>query len=287
MKTKSIEISKPARQRAWGWPAVINFFLGGAGAGLFLFVVVVEFFSSGPSAVSKKISFALLCSSLVVLGFIALATEAGRPHKAVYLLRKLRHVWLSRETLFALVFVGTALLDGFQGWIGLRVIAILSALALLTSQGLIFYQVRAIESWRVSAIPPFFVSSGFASGSGAFLLIESTGPIPPVANTMIIAVIGIAVNLSIWLVYLSRLRPRISAKPGSGLSDVAGLARPAAFGHILALAFLILALVWQENLMGAIIDMLTALSGSAILGSIWVQKTAIILNGSHKKGISI
>jgi DMSO reductase anchor subunit len=286
LNKKILEIAKPARQITWGRQAVINFFLGGTGAGLFLFSNAIDFFSADPTAVSKKITFVLICPLLVVMGFAALATEVGRPLKAGYLLQKLKHVWLSRETFFALVFVGTTLLYGFLCWIGFRVIALTSATALLVCQGLILYQIRAIDSWNFLAIPPFFFSSGFCSGSGMFLLMESIHPNPPTENSLIIALIGITVNLTLWLVYISRFRVRNFTETWSLSYAMVELVRHTS-GHLLSLTFLVLCLVLRRGAMDFIIDILEAITGLVIMGGIWRQEATIILKKSYKKGISI
>src|SRR3990172_13029872 len=87
------ELLPPLKQTLWGRLAVVNFFLGGAGAGAYLVAVSLTGFSATPLA-----RVALTLGPLLVLaGFLAVAVEAGRPLRGAQVLRMAEPSWMSRE----------------------------------------------------------------------------------------------------------------------------------------------------------------------------------------------
>src|SRR3972149_3283401 len=89
---RSVELIPATPQRLWGKPAVANFALGGLGAGLYL-AAVVEVWLGAPGAVNVA---SWLGPVLVLAGFVAVATEAGRPLRGPRVLTRLRTSWMSR-----------------------------------------------------------------------------------------------------------------------------------------------------------------------------------------------
>src|SRR3990172_10465716 len=96
-----VELIPAQRQRLWGWQAVVNFTLGGVGAGLYGTAVVVAGFERGPSVVLAS----WLAPLLVLAGFAAVAGEAGRPLRGPRVLWKVRTSWMSRELWIGGAFV--------------------------------------------------------------------------------------------------------------------------------------------------------------------------------------
>src|SRR3989337_3192200 len=90
---RTVELTPATPKTLWGKPAVINFALGVLGAGLYL-AALVEVWLGGPG-VLKVASW--LGPALVLAGFIAVATEAGRPLRGPRVLSRLRTPWMSRE----------------------------------------------------------------------------------------------------------------------------------------------------------------------------------------------
>jgi DMSO reductase anchor subunit len=225
--------------------------------------------------------------SLVVLGFIALSFEAGRPLKAIHLLRNLRNAWLSRETLFAIVFVSTSIVDWLILLPFFRIVAFLSGFAFITSQGLILYQILAIKNWNVPAIPIFFISSGCASGAGVFLLTATIENHSMTIGALMIAMTAFVVNLLSWSFYLHALNSHILNTTTGDYPQSSNRNTLIAFGHAFPLLFLFALIVWQTKITASIESVLTALSGLIILASVNRQKFIIIFSVSTRKEITI
>ena len=286
MAVKNIMILSAVPQGVWGWPGVINFILGGAGTGLYLVNFVAEFFQNGSSVVSRHAQLGLLGPILAILGFVALTTEAGHPTRGIHLFRNLRSAWMSRETLFWSLFVPAAILDWFIPSPFFRIVAVPSALALMVSQGLILYQMRAIRTWNMPVMPLFFISSGFISGTGVVLLIGGLIKLPLSLSTIVIGITTISVNLIIWLLYLTCFRCNDFLEATEKLRRPLSLIITVGLGHILPLVLLFLLAVWAgSEARGPFL--LEAVSGLAILLGVTFQKKAIVAKASQLKAITI
>jgi len=286
MSIKNITIFQAAPQHVWGWPGIVNFILGGAGTGIYLVNFVEGILQNGSSAMSKHVPLGPLGPVLAILGFVALTTEAMQPMRGIHLFRNLRRSWLSRETLFWLVFVSAAILDWFIPNTFFRIVAVPSALALMVSQGFILFQMRAITTWNLPVMPLFFISSGFTSGSGLVLLIGGLTKSPLSLSMIMIGIIALSVNLSIWFLYLHWSRSTDFLKATKKLRRPFALITIVGLGHILPLAFLFLSAV-SGNSESKRPFLVETVSGLAILIGVILQKKAIVLRASHMKEITI
>lgn len=283
---KGITILQAAPQHVWGWPGVVNFILGGAGTGIYLVNFIGGLLENGPSAALKQVPLGLLGPVLTILGFAALTTEAGQPMKGIHLFRHLRRSWLSRETLFWIMFVTAAILDWFIPNVFTRTIAVVSALALMVSQGFILYQMRAITTWNLPVMPLLFMSSGFTSGSGIALLVSGLTRSPLAFFTTMIGITALCANLLIWFLYLHWSPSTDFLQATAKLRRPFALVTIVGLGHILPLAFLIFPVVTgsPESRRPFIVE--TVIGLTALFGVI-LQKKAIILNASNMKTILI
>jgi DMSO reductase anchor subunit len=187
-----------ARQALWGWPAVVNFGLGGLGAGLYVMAALTNGF--GESAPLRMAAW--LSPLLVLVGFAAVATEAGRPLRGVRVLARARTSWMSRELwlggVFALSAGGTLGVDGTP----LRVVAAAAAAALALAQGQILRHARGVAAWGVPPMPAVFLTSALVCGGGLLLLVEAWTARPPdrLFGTMLVVLIA---HVSVWSVFLN------------------------------------------------------------------------------------
>src|SRR3990172_2763707 len=99
--TPPVELIPARRQILWGWPAVVNFTLGGVGAGLYGTAVLAAGFERTAAVVLAS----WLGLLLVLAGFAAVAGEAGRPLRGPRVLWKVRTSWMSRELWIGGAFV--------------------------------------------------------------------------------------------------------------------------------------------------------------------------------------
>lgn len=194
-----VELIPAEPQRLWGPPAVINFCLGGLGAGLYAAAMFAARFGPSPAGVVA----AWLGPLLVLAGFAAVAIEAGRPLRGVRVLWRIRTSWMSRELWLGGAFV---LLVAAELAFPLRlhrIQAAVAALLLALAQGFIVRRARGVTAWDVPLVPLVFLLSALISGGGLYLMVEvSLGRLPDAA--VIAAGAGLlAAGLLVWLRYLT------------------------------------------------------------------------------------
>ncbi len=164
-----IPLLPPIAQALWGWPAVLNFALGGLGAGLYVMAAVTAGFAPSPAL---RIA-AWLGPLLVLGGFGAVATEAGRPFRGPRVLARVRTSWMSRELwlggVFTVLAAGGLLLEETI----LRALAAAAGAALALAQGQILRHARGVMVWAVPPMPFVFLTSALVSGSGLLIVLEA------------------------------------------------------------------------------------------------------------------
>ena len=165
------ELLPPLKQTLWGRLAVVNFFLGGAGAGAYLVAVSLTGFSATPLA-----RVALTLGPLLVLaGFLAVAVEAGRPLRGAKVLRMAETSWMSRESWAGGAFIALAALDLVAPWVGWRLAAAPVALLFVLAQGWVLSNCRGVLAWNVPILPLLFLASALVSGAGVLSLAAPLG----------------------------------------------------------------------------------------------------------------
>lgn len=280
-----MELISPTKQRNWGWPAVVNFFLGGAGSGFYLLCVLFMPRRQTGVVSPESLVFGLLGPILVGIGFLALTIEAGRPKRSFYLYRRIRDAWISRETLFFTVFIFSAVLDWVFPDIPFRFLAVCSAFLFMISQGFIVHSARALPAWNVSILPVFFLSSGLASGSGIALLLMASGGFQTPHSLVPPSLLFVVFNLLIWVAYLFRIHSNV-------------------FRSVILFqgrSFLMLVIFWFGHVLPAILLLVNrhadsgiqignwsvGLAGFAMLLSVMMQKSVIIFAWGYTRKISI
>ena len=159
------------RQSTWGWLALGNFFLGGSGAGLYVAAFALNlFFLSGSTSLLHTSTFVAIF--LVILGLACVGLEAGKKTRAINVFFNIKTSWMSREAVFASVFVLLSLFDLFLSNLVIETLAFVFAIGLVVSQGYILLAARAIPAWRNPITPLLMWSSSLASGIGFYLLIS-------------------------------------------------------------------------------------------------------------------
>lgn len=200
------EIISRKKQNHWQWQAVLNFFLGGTGAGLY----IIGFFSPINTAWEESIISAshirIISPALVLAGMLAVATEAGRPSRGMLLFANISRSWMSREIMFALIFIVFSFL-GFLIKSSLLSFATAVAAALFViSQAMILYCSSAVPSWNQRILPLFFISSALLNGFGLFLLLSVMNLYNPASHAfyplkisiVIYGIICICLTSAIW-----------------------------------------------------------------------------------------
>jgi DMSO reductase anchor subunit len=194
-----VELIPPVPQRIWRLPAVLNFALGGLGAGFYVASVLAARLGESPSVALAS----WLGPALVLAGFAAVATEAGRPLRGARVLARVRSSWMAREAILGVVFVATALCELAAPGPTLRAAAALAALGLAAAQGLIVRRARAVVAWDVPVLPYVFVASALESGAGLLLVVEAARGALPGADVLGGALAVVALGTVPWLMYLT------------------------------------------------------------------------------------
>lgn len=194
-----VELIPPIRQRLWGVPAVLNFTLGGLGAGFYAAAALAARFEA-----SAAVTLAAWLGPLLVLaGLAAVAAEAGRPLRGARVLARVRTSWMSRELVLGGVFGALALAEWVAPGPAPRAAAAVAALAFAGAQGFIVRRARAVVAWDVPVLPLVFVASALVSGGGLLL---AAGPVlgaAPGADELGGALVVLAFAFVAWLTYVT------------------------------------------------------------------------------------
>ena len=217
------------RQNLWGPLAVANFLLGGMGAGAYATAILV----SGLSPLARLIgTWSVL---LVVVGFLCVAVEAGRPFRGPNVLRMVRSSWMSRELWAGGAFILLVVAEMVAPILWIRTLALLAALVFIFCQGLILLMARGIPAWNHPIVPVLFLTSGLLTGA-AFL-----GMIDDVAGRWTWLTAGLlGLNGLVWVGYLIWPRDRAFLDATRNLRGRMALSGIIGLGHIVPLLLLLL-----------------------------------------------
>lgn len=182
------------RQQVWRTPAVLNFALGGLGAGFYLAAAV-----AGGEA---RAVAAWLGPILVLAGFVAVAAEAGRPRRGPRVLARVATSWMSREAVLGGAFAALAVLEIAAPGPWLRALAAGAALAYALAQGRILAAARGVTAWSVGVMPGVFLASAAVSGLGLLLVVDGLTGRPPGVQRLGATLLVLVGALGLWLAYL-------------------------------------------------------------------------------------
>lgn len=274
----------PQQQLIWRWPAVINFALGGTGAGFYLWMLLL------PAGLVE-----LAGPLLVALGLLSLVTEAGRPLRGRYLLRHLRRSWMSREVLAAALFISAGVAGGLLDRPALRLLATAAAALLPLCQGRILQGARGVTAWNRPQIPLLFITGALAAGFGLLLLVKAFGlfeisasHMPETSASTLAAgprllwsgAVVLLLDLALWLAYLHGPGAEFQAAT-EALRAPRNLVLVVWGGHLLPLLLLLL-----TPLLPSEAAVTTAAAGTALLLGHLCQKRALILEAGYLRGLA-
>ncbi len=269
----------PVTQRLWGWPAVVNFAAGGLGAGLYLAAALAAGFAASPAL---RVA-AWLGPALVLAGFVAVATEAGRPFRGPRVLARARTSWMSRELWLGGAFVVLAAGE----WTGLagpapRVAAVLAAAALALAQGWILRRARGVVAWDVPLVPAVFLSSAVVSGAGLLLLLEVAGGRAPGDRAFGAVLVLLIVHMLIWQSYLGWSREAAFVQATRPLKEGPVRALTVVAGYLAPALLIAPALAWPPLAGPA-----AAAAAVGMIASQVAVKAALILEAGQLRPITV
>ena len=283
-------IAASARQKDWNLPAVVNFIFAGTGSGCYVFFHTVQYFTHSPALddITVRLFKNFAMPALVCLGFLALTLEAGKPARGLFLLRGIRHSWMSRETGAFAVFVITAVMSGFIPGHFLESIAMVAGLALLVSQGFILSSSRGIPAWNWAFMPLFFLSSGIVAGAGLTMIFWPMTSMSPPPNAFLAAIICVLANALLWFLYVHTSKIPEPGKVSHSLGRLPSLLFIIGIGHFLPALLLAFVLTNAENkIMLSGKESYVMVSGLLVLISTAWQKVSIILFRGYHQEIEI
>jgi DMSO reductase anchor subunit len=151
----------------------------GAGFGLFSLLFIADFFKLGGGFNQDQlVAGGLIAMALVVFGLLSSTFHLANPKNAWRAFSRFRTSWLSREGVFAMVFMPLALLylgsimfDAPQ-WLRAGSGFLTAVLAWITvfSTGMIYACLKTIRQWNTPLVPANYLALGYASGSLLLLL---------------------------------------------------------------------------------------------------------------------
>ncbi len=274
------------KARVWGWPAVANFILGGAGAGLYLFDALRQVITGKRLEETLHGMTALAAVSLVALGFISVAFEAGRPLRARFLLANIRNSWMSVEMAAGALFIAAATAGQVFVIPACGVIAAGAALVVVISHGCVLHRARAISAWRVPVLPFLFLTSALSMGGGTFLVTSSLLQGRIAMDIPGILMICLAADAIAWGWYLWKTREGLSREATVLLRRPLSLAAVMGLGQVLpGLLLLGLLLLPRESPLFPPLHAAAPVIGLLMAGGGSSQKILIILGSSFRRGL--
>lgn len=273
-----VELIPADPQRLWGPPAVINFCLGGLGAGLYAASVLATRFSPSPAGFVAS----WLAPILVLIGLTAVATEAGRPLRGIRVLARVRTSWMSRELWLGGIFILLVAADLLFPLELHRAQAAAAALLFALAQGFIVRRSRGVTAWDTPLIPLVFLFSALLSGGGLYLMIAvSLGRLPDAPVVMALAGL-LAAGCLLWLGYLTWSREPAFVAAIRPLTDSRARLVIVAGGY--GAPFVFVALAWA--LPAAAAPALYA-AGALMVASQLYAKTRLILGAGQLRPITL
>ncbi|MGB9128510.1 MAG: DmsC/YnfH family molybdoenzyme membrane anchor subunit [Thiobacillus sp.] len=293
----------------------------GAGFGLFSLLFIADFFKLGGGFSNDQlVAGGLIAMALVVFGLLSSTFHLANPKNAWRAFTRFRTSWLSREGVFAVVFMPLALIylasimfDAPQ-WLRVSSGFLTAVMAWITvfSTGMIYACLKTIRQWNTPLVPANYLALGYASGSLLLLLgavIAGLDTTPYIAMAALIMAIA-AVLKAIYYFWIRSpgLSPTINTATGLTRAKVklldtghthgtfltqefgfqiarqkAGLLKVAVF--VLGFVLPGLMLVWVFNQQGgqaaAIIAAVAGLAGAAVERWLFFAEARHVVNLYH------
>lgn len=151
----------------------------GAGFGLISLLFIADFFKLGGGfSDDQLVAGGLVALGLIAFGLLSSTFHLANPKNAWRAVSRFRTSWLSREGVFAIVFmplaliyVGSIMFDAPQ-WLRVGFGFLTAVLAWITvfSTGMIYACLKTIRQWNTPLVPANYLALGYASGSLLLLL---------------------------------------------------------------------------------------------------------------------
>jgi hypothetical protein len=263
-----------APQRLWGWPAAVNLVAGGLGTGFYVAAAV-------GARGAAPVALAWLGPLLVLVGFAAVAVEAGRPSRALRVLARARTSWMSREAWLAGAFVAFALAEVVVPGPAPRLLAVAAAVALAIAQGAVLRAARGVAAWGVAVMPALFLSSALVSGTGLLVVVDVARGGPSI-RLLGATLALLTVHVVVWWAYLTWSAERAFLEGVRPLRGGRGALAIVGGGYLLPSLCLALAVALPE-----LAASLAALGGALVVLGQAHAKAALVLQAGRLRPITL
>ena len=199
----------------------------GAGFGLFSLLFIADFFKLGGGFNQDQlVAGGLMAMALVVFGLLSSTFHLANPKNAWRAFSRFRTSWLSREGVFAVVFMPLALIylasimfDAPQ-WLRVSSGFLTAVMAWITvfSTGMIYACLKTIRQWNTPLVPANYLALGYASGSLLLLLgavVAGLDTTPYIAmSALIISIAAVLKAIYYFWIRSPGLTPTINTATG-------------------------------------------------------------------------
>ena len=199
----------------------------GAGFGLFSLLFIADVFKLGGGFSREQLVIGgLIALSLIVFGLLSSTFHLANPKNAWRAFNRFRTSWLSREGVFAVIFMPLALIYLVSVWFDAPTwlrdasgfLAAILAWITVFSTGMIYACLKTIRQWNTPLVPANYLALGYASGSLLLLLgavVSGLETLPYIAMSALIMSIA-AVLKAIYYFWIGSpgLSPTINTATG-------------------------------------------------------------------------
>jgi len=199
----------------------------GAGFGLFSLLFIADVFKLGGGFSREQLVIGgLIALSLIVFGLLSSTFHLANPKNAWRAFNRFRTSWLSREGVFAVIFMPLALIYLVSIWFDAPTwlrdtsgfLAAILAWITVFSTGMIYACLKTIRQWNSPLVPANYLALGYASGSLLLLLgavVSGLETLPYIAMSALIMSIA-AVLKAIYYFWIGSpgLSPTINTATG-------------------------------------------------------------------------
>lgn len=201
----------------------------GAGFGLFSLLYIADVFQLGGGFNREQLLIGgFMAMALIVFGLVSSTFHLANPKNAWRAFSRFRTSWLSREGVFALIFMPLALAYLASIWfdapevlrIGAGLLAAVLAWITVFSTGMIYACLKTIRQWHTPLVPANYLALGYASGSLLLLLgavVARLDTVPYIAMTALIISIA-AVLKAIYYFWIGSPSASSSINTATGLT---------------------------------------------------------------------
>ena len=199
----------------------------GAGFGLFSLLFIADVFKLGGGFSREQLIIGgLIALGLIVFGLLSSTFHLANPKNAWRAFSRFRTSWLSREGVFAVIFMPLALIYLVSIWFDAPAwlrdtsgfLAAILAWITVFSTGMIYACLKTIRQWNTPLVPANYLALGYASGSLLLLLgavVSGLETLPYIAMSALIMSIA-AVLKAIYYFWIGSpgLSPTINTATG-------------------------------------------------------------------------